>query len=91
MIAALLALATVAIWIGCAGYVRLSTPYERLHCATFVAASAGALLVAAAFVADGASGRAFKVLLLIILMFVNGAAAAHAIARATAWREKSEP
>ena len=52
---------------------------------------AGPLLVAAAFVADGASNRAWKILLLVALVMLNGAATSHAVARATAWRGSGQP
>lgn len=87
MIAAILILATLCTWIGCVGFARLSSAYDRLHCATFIAASAGPLLVLAAFRADGASDRAWKILLLVVLVLVNGAALSHAVGRAVAWRE----
>ncbi|HEX2941350.1 MAG TPA: monovalent cation/H(+) antiporter subunit G, partial [Rhodopila sp.] len=77
------------IWIGCLGFARLSGVYDRLHCATFVAASAGPLLTLAAFWADGASDRAWKILLLVILVLVNGAGVSHAASRALAWRESA--
>ena len=87
MIVACLALLVLTIWIGCFGFARLSSPYDRLHCATFVAAAGGVLMVLAAFLADGASDRAWKILLLVILVLVNGAALSHALSRAVAWRE----
>ncbi len=83
----LLGLMAVCVWIGCVGFARLSSPLDRLHCVTFVAASAGPLAAALAFVTDGASDRAWKVLLLVVLMLVNGAALTHATARTIAWRE----
>lgn len=87
MIDALLILAELAVWIGCVGFARLGSAFDRLHCATFVALSAGPLLAIAAFWSDGASDRAFKILLVIILLAVNGAVTGHAVARAIAWRE----
>ena len=89
MIAAILALAGIAVWIGCVGFARLASPYDRLHCATFVAAGAGPLVGLAAFWADGASDRAWKILLVVVLVLVNGAALSHAASRAVAWREGS--
>jgi multisubunit Na+/H+ antiporter MnhG subunit len=90
VIGAILVLATLAVWIGCVGFARLSSPYDRLHCATFVAATAGPLLVLMAFWADGASDRAWKILLTVILALVNGAALSHAIGRTIAWRDSTD-
>jgi multisubunit Na+/H+ antiporter MnhG subunit len=86
---ALLLLGGIVVWIGCIGFVRLRSPYDRLHCAAFVAVAAGPLVGLTAFVADGASDRAWKILLLVILLEVNGAALSHATSRAVAWRDMS--
>jgi len=83
---ALLIFVIASIWIGCIGFARLSTPLDRLHCVSFVAASAGPLAVALAFAADGFSDRAWKIVLLVVLMLVNGAALTHATARTIVWR-----
>jgi multisubunit Na+/H+ antiporter MnhG subunit len=88
-ISTLLTLAVIAIWIGCIGFIRLGAPFDRLHCVTFVAASAGPLTAAVSFVADGASDRSWKILLLIVLLLGNGAAISHATARMIAWRDLS--
>ncbi|HYZ21557.1 MAG TPA: monovalent cation/H(+) antiporter subunit G [Rhodopila sp.] len=87
MIAACLSALVVAVWIGCLGFVRLSSPYDRLHCATFIAAAGGVLAVLAAFLADGTSDRAWKIVLVVLLVLVNGSALSHAVSRAMAWRE----
>ncbi len=50
-------------------------PLDRLHCATFVNAVGGMLLAATAFAADGASDRAFKVLLTVAVSLMSGAGA----------------
>ncbi|MFL5288963.1 MAG: monovalent cation/H(+) antiporter subunit G [Rhodopila sp.] len=84
---ALLVLVAVCVWIACIGFARLGNSFDRLHCVTFVAASAGPLIVALAFVMDGASNRTWKIALLVLLMLVNGAALAHATARTIAWRD----
>jgi monovalent cation/proton antiporter MnhG/PhaG subunit len=87
VITACLAALVLSIWIGCFGFARLSSPYDRLHCATFIAATGGVLAALAAFLADGASDRAWKILLVVVLVLVNGAALSHAVSRAVAWRE----
>jgi len=87
LIAALLALAVGAAWLGCIGFARLRSPYARLHCVPFVTAAAGAPVVIAAFLADGASDRACKILLLVVLALAGGAALSHAAGRAFAMHE----
>jgi multisubunit Na+/H+ antiporter MnhG subunit len=87
VIDALLLLTALAVWIGCLGFGRLRSAFERLHCATFVALSAGPLVVAAAVWADGFSDRAGKIALLVVLAAFNSAASGHAVARAIAWRD----
>ena len=90
----LLGLLVAAAWIGCLGFARLRTPLDRLHCATFVNAAPGLLMVVVAFAADGASSRAFKVLLTVAISLAAGAALSHAVGRALVYRERfggSEP
>jgi multicomponent Na+:H+ antiporter subunit G len=87
---ALLAVLVLAAWLGCAGFARLRSPLDRLHCVTFVNAACGMALVAVAFVADGASDRAFKVLLLVAAALLSGAAVAHATGRALVLRGSAE-
>lgn len=81
IIGIILLLVAVVIWIGCVGFIRLRTPFDRLHCATFVAAAAGPLVVLLAFCADGSSSRAWKIVLLVVLLLVDGAALSHATSR----------
>lgn len=79
---ALLAIMVLAAWLGCAGFARLRSPLDRMHCVAFVNATAGSALTAAAFVADGASTRAFKILLITFVSLLAGAATSHATGRA---------
>ena len=78
----LLGLAVLSAWLGCAGFLRLRTALDRMHCVAFVYATAGSALTVAAFVSDGASDRALKVLLLTVAGLVTGAAMSHATGRA---------
>lgn len=87
IIDALLAVAVCAIWLGCIGFARLRSPYARLHCVPFVAAAAGTPVVIASFLADGVSDRALKVLLLVLIVLLGGAALSHATGRAFAMHE----
>lgn len=83
-VAAMLALAITAIWLGCIGFARLRSPFARLHCVPFVAAAAGTPVVIAAFLADGFSDRTGKILLLLLIILIGGAALSHAAGRAFA-------
>jgi multicomponent Na+:H+ antiporter subunit G len=78
----LLALLVLAAWLGCAGFARLRAPLDRMHCVAFVNATAGTALTIAAFVSDGASDRALKVLLVTGISLLAGAAMSHATGRA---------
>ncbi len=82
----LLALLVATTWLGCLGFARLRLPLDRLHCATFTNAAGGVLLAAIAFAADGASDRAFKVLLTVAVSLLSGAALSHAVGRALIYR-----
>ena len=78
----LLALLVLAAWLGAAGFARLRTPLDRLHCATFVNAACGTALLLAALLADGLSDRVLKILLIVGASLLAGAATSHAIGRA---------
>lgn len=82
MIVALLAVTVACVWIGCLGFARLGSPYDRLHCVTFVTVTAGFFVLVGAVVADGASDRTLKIALFFLLSIANGAAVAHATGRA---------
>lgn len=82
----LLGVLVAATWLGCMGFARLRMPLDRLHCATFVNAVAGLMLAVITFAADGASDRAFKVLLIVAVSLVSGAALSHAVGRALIYR-----
>lgn len=85
---ALLALAVLACWLGAAGFARLSSPLDRLHCVTFVNATAGIAILVAAFIADGVSARTVKILVLNAAALASGAALAHATGRALLLRQR---
>ena len=79
---ALLVVAVAAAWLGCLGFVRLRTDLDRLHCIAFVNATTGAAILLAALLADGLSDRVLKILLILGLNLLTGAASAHLIGRA---------
>jgi multisubunit Na+/H+ antiporter MnhG subunit len=89
IIAVLLAVVVGATWLGCFGFARLRTPLDRLHCVAFVNFTAGTALTIAAFVADGPSTRAFKILLMTLLSLAGGAALSHATGRALWMRDRA--
>lgn len=82
VIEALLTVMVLSAWLGCAGFARLRSPLDRMHCVTFVNATSGTALVIIGFVADGPSDRAFKILLVAGVSLLAGAAMSHATGRA---------
>jgi multicomponent Na+:H+ antiporter subunit G len=82
VIEALLTVMVLSAWLGCAGFARLRAPLDRIHCATFVNATSGTVLVITGFVADGPSNRAFMILLVAGISLLAGAAMSHATGRA---------
>jgi multicomponent Na+:H+ antiporter subunit G len=86
----LLALAVLTCWLGVAGFARLKSPLDRLHCVTFVNAASGIAILVAAFIADGVSARTVKILLLNAAALASGAALAHATGRALLLRQREK-
>jgi multicomponent Na+:H+ antiporter subunit G len=82
VISSLLTISVLAAWLGALGLLTLRTPLDRLHCVTFVNVVAGLALAAAAIVSDGLSDRAGKIVLMVVLSLISGAATAHATGRA---------
>ena len=85
----LLGIAVLCAWIGAAGFARLTSALDRLHCAAFTTIGCGLPIVLAAFVADGLSTRAFKLLLLFVVALVAGAALNQAVGRAIFTRDEA--
>jgi len=83
----LLALALLSVWLGCAGFVRLGKALDRLHCCAFLNAGAGISLTLAVLLQDGLTSRSCKVVALLMLSLLVGAATNHAIGRAIYLRE----
>lgn len=86
---ALLALAALCAVIGALGFARLDAPLDRLHAAAFVSVATGLPIVIAAFLACGATPRAFKILGLWLVTLVAGAAVNQAVARAIFTRDEA--
>ena len=87
----LLAVAALSVWLGCVGFVRLRTPFDRQHTVAFVNTAAGFAVVMAAFVADGPSTRALKILLAVVASLLTGSAMSHALGRALLRRPGTPP
>ncbi len=85
-----LALAVAAIWLGAAGFARLKTPLDRLHAVTFINVTAGAFITLAAFLADGPTDRAGKILLIWLVTLAAGAALSHITGRALTHRQPGQ-
>jgi multicomponent Na+:H+ antiporter subunit G len=81
LIDALLVVMVLMAWLGCVGFARLRAPLDRMHCVAFVNVTAGSALVLAAFLNDGASVRAWKILLIAATSLLAGAAMSHATGR----------
>ncbi len=86
---AFLILAAASVWLGCAGFMRLQSAYDRLHCVTFVSVSAGSAVMLAGWLHLGASVAMLKVVFLVCCALLNGAVLAHATGRAILHRERS--
>ena len=85
----LLGVAVIAAWVGTLGFARLSAPLDRLHCIAFVAVGCGLPITLAAFVQDGASVHAFKLLLMLVVAIVAGASVNQALARTIVTRDEA--
>jgi len=77
-----LTLCVAASWLGCIGFARLRTPLDRIHCVAFVNVTAGTALTIAAIATDGITPRTAKIVFLVLVSVLAGAATAHATARA---------
>ncbi|WGR93117.1 monovalent cation/H(+) antiporter subunit G [Bradyrhizobium sp. ISRA443] len=84
-----LALALVVSWVGVVGFACLKSPFDRLHCVTFINVAGGVALLVASFLADGASDRVLKIVVMIFTTLLAGAAIAPGAGRALRLRERS--
>ncbi len=87
----LLGLAVLAAWLGCAGFVRMRSPLDRIHCVAFVNATSGVCVLLAAVLTEGPTTRVFKILLIVGIGLLAGAAMSHATGRALLLRGTLEP
>jgi multicomponent Na+:H+ antiporter subunit G len=87
----LLVLAVLAAWLASAGFARLRAPLDRMHCVAFVNATSGVAVLVAALLAEGPTTRVFKILLIVGIGLLAGAAMSHATGRALLLRGTLEP
>jgi multicomponent Na+:H+ antiporter subunit G len=88
---AFLGLGVLAAWLGCAGFTRMRAPLDRMHCVAFVNATTGFCVLLAAFFSEGPTIRALKILLIIGIGLLAGAASSHASGRALLLRGALAP
>lgn len=83
----LLGLSVLAAWLGTAAFIRLRTPFERLHVVTFLNVTAIGTVMAVAFAADGISSRSLKCAVIWAATLASGALVSHVTGRALHLRE----
>jgi multicomponent Na+:H+ antiporter subunit G len=88
---ALLVVGVLAAWLGCAGFARMRAPLDRMHCVAFVNATSGVCVLLAAALTEGPTTRVFKILLIVGISLLAGAAMSHATGRALLLRGTLEP
>lgn len=82
----LLGVGGFAAWLGVIAFIRLPTPFQKLHAVTFVNIVAAAAIVAAALISDGASSRGLKCLFMLMLVVPIGALLTHVTGRTLHFR-----
>jgi multicomponent Na+:H+ antiporter subunit G len=87
VVGALLALLVGTTWLSALALLRLPHALDRLHAISFLNVTTGILVTAAAFAADGISGRSLKILLMMIVLVGVSAVLSHAAGRALLMRE----
>ncbi len=87
----LLGLGVLAAWLGCAGFARMRAPLDRMHCVAFVNATSGVCVLLAALITEGLTTRVLKILLILGISLLGGAAMSHATGRALLLRGTVDP
>ena len=82
-----LAIAVLAVWLGCFGALRLRSALDRLHAVAFINAAGGIAVTVAAFVDEGVTTRSVKLAALVVVVLVTGSAVNHAAGRALVLRD----
>jgi multicomponent Na+:H+ antiporter subunit G len=83
----LLGLGVLAAWLATFSFLRLRTPFERIHAITFLNIVAGLPIVLAAILTDGATSRSLKCVLILIGVLAIGALLSQVTGRALNVRE----
>lgn len=83
----LLGISVLMAWLSVLAFLRLRTPFERLHVVTFVNVASLGPVVLAALLTDGITSRSLKCVFIWIATLTAGALLAHATARALHFRE----
>jgi multicomponent Na+:H+ antiporter subunit G len=78
----LLASGVLAAWFATFAFIRLRTPFERIHAITFLNVVAGLPIVLAAILTDGATSRSLKCVLILIGVLAIGALLSQVTGRA---------
>jgi multicomponent Na+:H+ antiporter subunit G len=86
LIDGLLVVAVASLWLTAIAFARLKTPLDRLHCIAFANIVGGGALMLAAFVADGLAIRPAKILFILLVNLLAGAAMSHALGRTATYR-----
>lgn len=87
----LLLFSVLFVWLGVLAFGRLATVLDKLHCLAFINVAAGICLTGAALIADsGVSTRSVKIIALVIIQLVSGAATVIAAGRAVLTRSELE-
>lgn len=83
----LLGLVVAVTWLVALAIWRLPRALDRLHVLAFLNVTTSVLVTAAAFLADGVSGRSLKILLMMVVFLAWAAVQSHASGRAVLMRE----
>ncbi|TXM67239.1 monovalent cation/H(+) antiporter subunit G [Methylobacterium sp. WL120] len=83
----LLGLTVIVTWFATFALWRLPRALDRLHVLAFLNVTTSVLVTAAAFLADGVSGRSVKILLTMVVFLAWAAVLSHVSGRAVLMRE----
>ena len=83
----LLGLAVAVTWLASLALWRLPQALDRLHVLAVLNVAASVLVTAAAFLADGVSGRSVKILVMMVVFLGWAAVLSHVSGRAVLMRE----
>jgi multicomponent Na+:H+ antiporter subunit G len=85
----LLLFCVLSAWLGALAFGRLTTVLDKLHCLAFVNVTAGICLVGAALIADaGLTTRTAKIIAIVLIQLISGAATVVAAGRAIVTRSE---